>query len=189
MDQKRSRFFLLPASRFPALPPCYTYMHRASHLFEPLIPSYLMGVLNNQKWDNRKNSQISLQPACEPSLGNQYFPQGPVDEPSCEPRIRGRRDISRIWAPHAALLELPVLFSITRPFWWQMLWEEKDSQFRWPVCVFGGGSWEEGGMQKREGCAPHGFRGSPRASVAARWVRTRALEQCSLTSVPSSASD
>lgn len=116
----------------------------------------------------------SLQPACEPSLGNQYLPQGPVDKPSCEPRIRGRRDISRIWAPHAALLELPVLFSITRPFWWQTLWEEKDSQFRWPVCVFGGGSWEEGGMQKREGCAPHGFRGSPRASVAARWVRTRA---------------
>ena len=142
MDQKRSCFFLLPASRFPPflpvmrtrLGPPISLSHSSRHI--------LMGVLNNQKWDNRRNSQVSLQPACEPSLGNQYCPQRPVDEPSCEPKIRGRRDISRIWAPHAALLELPVLFYITRSFWWQMLWKEEDSQFRWPVCVSEGGSWE-----------------------------------------------
>lgn len=55
------------------------------------------------------------------------------------------------------------------------------------VCVWGG-SREEGRMQKREGCVPHGFKGSPRTVVAAWWVTTWALEQYSLTSVPSSAS-
>lgn len=44
-------------------------------------------------------------------------------------------------------------------------------------------------MQKRDGCVPHGFRGPPRTVVAAWWVRACALEQCSPTSVPSSASD
>ena len=44
-------------------------------------------------------------------------------------------------------------------------------------------------MLKREDRVPHGFRGPPRTVVAAWWVRAQALEQCSLTSVPSSASD
>ena len=38
---------------------------------------------------------------------------------------------------HTLLLELPVLLCITRVFWWQMLREEKHSQFCRPVCVFG----------------------------------------------------
>lgn len=41
MDQKKSRFFFLPASRFPGLPPCCAYMRMSFPVCDPLLKGHL----------------------------------------------------------------------------------------------------------------------------------------------------
>ena len=56
MDQKKSHFVLLPAFRFPGLPPCCAYMHVSLTVCDPL----LKGHLSNQESSHLKNSHISF---------------------------------------------------------------------------------------------------------------------------------
>lgn len=175
MDQKRSAFLPSPSFQVSSPSSCHTYTPRAPISLSHSSHHILMGVLNNPEMRQSEGTPKSL-----PSLhvktvspGNQYCPQRPVDEPSCEPKIRGRRDISRIWAPHCPPRAPSLVLYNKIVHEWQMLWKEEDSQFRWPVCVSeeAAGRWNT-----EESCVPHGFKRTSRTVVAAWWVRACALE-------------
>lgn len=139
-----SSFSQLPGSSPSSLLHTYTPRYFISLSPHPIIFWWVFWILN----ETIEGTPKSL-PACmwAVSCRRAQYPFGAqLARPSCEQKLEVEGHI-RIWAPHAALLELPVLFYITRSFWWQMLWKEEDSQFRWPVCVWGEatGKWNRRG--------------------------------------------